>query len=113
MNEASIDELKRDIIFRDDSELPVLCISLFDNQMIFTTKKIGSRYFEDITKPNSSKDNPNTIEFKIIRYSNSQQTDPDYDSRLIFDNYYFVKGGCRKIKFNSNFRKYLKLFIKS
>jgi len=89
MNEASIDELKRDIIFRDDSELPVLCISLFDNQMIFTTKKIGSRYFEDISKPNSGKGNPNTIEFKIIRYSNSQQTDPDYDSRLIFDNYYF------------------------
>ena len=89
MNEASIDELKRDIIFRDDSELPVLCISLFASQMIFTTKKIGRRYFEDITKPNSSKDNPNTIEFKIIRYSNSQQTDPDYDSRLIFDNYYF------------------------
>ena len=86
MNEASIDEIKRDILFKDGSELPVLCISLFASQMIFTTKKVGSRYFEDITKPNSGTDNPTTIEFKILRYTDNQKSDPNFDSRLIFDN---------------------------
>lgn len=89
MNEASIDEIKRDILFKDGSELPVLCISLFASQMIFTTKKVGSRYFEDITKPNRGSDTATTIEFKILRYTDTQKTDPNYDSRLIFDNYYF------------------------
>jgi len=89
MNEASIDKIKKELIFNEVSLLPTFCISLFDNQMIFTTKKIGSRYFEDISRPNSGKGNPNTIEFKIIRYTDTQQTDPNYDSRLIFDNYYF------------------------
>lgn len=89
MNEESIAKIKRDLIFSEGLTIPTLCISLFDNQIIFTTKKIGSRYFEDITKLNSETDNPTTIEFKILRYTDSQKTDLDYDSRLIFDNYYF------------------------
>ena len=89
MNQASIDEIKRDILFKEGSELPILCISLFDSQMIFTTKKVGSRYFEDITKPNQGSDTPTTIEFKILRYTDTQKTDPNFDARLIFDNYYF------------------------
>jgi hypothetical protein len=89
MNQTSIDEIKRDILFKEGSVLPVLCISLFASQMIFTTKKVGSRYFEDITKPNQGSDAPTTIEFKIIRYTDTQKTDPNFDARLIFDNYYF------------------------
>jgi len=89
MNEASVDEIKRDLIFKEGSELPILCISLFASQMIFTTKKVGSRYFEDITKPNKGTDKPTTIEFKILRYTNTQKSDPNFDTRLIFDNYYF------------------------
>ena len=89
MNQTSIDEIKRDILFKEGSELPVLCISLFASQMIFTTKKVGSRYFEDITKPNQGTDTATTIEFKILRYTDTQKTYPNYDSRLIFDNYYF------------------------
>jgi hypothetical protein len=88
MNQQSIDEIKRDLIFKEGSELPILCISLFSSQMIFTTKKIGSRYFEDITKHKGT-DTPTTIEFKILRYTDTQKTDPNFDSRLIFDNYYF------------------------
>jgi hypothetical protein len=89
MNQANIDEIKRDLLFKESSELPILCISLFDSQMIFTTKKVGSRYFEDITKPNQGNDTPTTIEFKILRYNDTQKTDSNFDSRLIFDNYYF------------------------
>ena len=89
MNDERIDKIKRDIIFNDGINIPTLCISLFDNQIIFTTKKIGSRYFEDITKLNSETDNPTTIEFKILRYTDNQKSDPNFDSRLIFDNYYF------------------------
>jgi hypothetical protein len=89
MNQANIDEIKRDILFKEGSELPVLCISLFASQMIFTTKKVGSRYFEDITKPNQGSDTATTIEFKILRYTDNQKTDPNFDSRLVFDNYYF------------------------
>jgi len=89
MNQASIDEIKRDLLFKEGSELPILCISLFDGQIIFTTKKVGSRYFEDITKPNQGSDTPTTIEFKILRYTDTQKTDPNFDARLIFDNYYF------------------------
>lgn len=89
MNQHSIDEIKRDILFKEGSELPILCISLFASQIIFTTKKVGSRYFEDITKPNRGSDIANTIEFKILRYTDTQKTDPNFDSRLIFDNYYF------------------------
>ena len=89
MNQASIDEIKRDLLFKEGSELPILCISLFDGQIIFTTKKVGSRYFEDITKPNQGNDTPTTIEFKILRYTDTQKTDPNFDARLIFDNYYF------------------------
>ena len=89
MNEESIAKIKRDLIFSEGLNRPTLCISLFDNQIIFTTKKIGSRYFEDITKLNSETDNPTTIEFKILRYTDNQKSDPNFDSRLIFDNYYF------------------------
>ena len=89
MNEESIAKIKRDLIFSEGLNIPTLCISLFDNQIIFTTKKIGSRYFEDITKLNSETDNPTTIEFKILRYTDNQKSDPNFDSRLIFDNYYF------------------------
>ena len=88
MNEESIAKIKRDLIFSEGLNIPTLCISLFDNQIIFTTKKIGSRYFEDITKLNSETDNPTTIEFKILRYTDNQKSDPNFDSRLIFDSCY-------------------------
>ena len=39
MNDERIDKIKRDIIFNDGINIPTLCISLFDNQIIFTTKK--------------------------------------------------------------------------
>lgn len=105
MNQQNIDEIKRDIIFKEGSELPILCISLFASQMIFTTKKIGSRYFEDITKPNQGTDNPTTIEFKILRYTDSQKTDPNFDSRLIFDNYYFDVSSNSHLSVDSFFSK--------
>jgi hypothetical protein len=105
MNQQNIDEIKRDILFKEGSELPILCISLFASQMIFTTKKIGSRYFEDITKPNQQTDNPTTIEFKILRYTDNQKTDPNFDSRLIFDNYYFDVSSKSYLTVDSFFSK--------
>jgi hypothetical protein len=105
MTQQNIDEIKRDILFKEGSELPILCISLFASQMIFTTKKIGSRYFEDITKPNQQTDNPTTIEFKILRYTDNQKTDPNFDSRLIFDNYYFDVSSKSYLTVDSFFSK--------
>jgi hypothetical protein len=43
--------------FDKNKDLPKLCISVYKNNIIFTTKKIGSRFFEDISvidkRPNS------------------------------------------------------------
>ena len=105
MNEESIAKIKRDIVFTEGLNLPTLCISLFDNQVIFTTKKIGSRYFEDITKLNEGTDNPITIEFKILRYTDNQKSDPNFDSRLIFDNYYFEVANESHLTIDSFFSK--------
>jgi hypothetical protein len=89
MTQQSIDEIKRDLIFKEGSELPILCISLFSSQMIFTTKKIGSRYFEDITRMESHSKSVSTIEFKMLRIDDRMTTNSDFDSRLAFDKYYF------------------------
>ena len=38
------------IKWTNDYTSPTMCISLWNNKMIFTTKKVGSRYFEDLSK---------------------------------------------------------------
>lgn len=72
---------------------PTICISIFENKLIFTTKKVGSRYFEDIsvirdeTHPQSG--DRRSIDFQPIFNLESNESMPDYDNRLNFDKYYF------------------------
>ena len=56
-----------------DSALPTLCISVYKNNLIFTTKKIGSRYFEDISTDDT--DNKNYIDVRL-NYLNSNSEIP-------------------------------------
>ena len=84
-----IEEIKKSINFNEDIALPTLCIAVYDCQIIFTTKKVGSRYFEDITRTQSPSKSVSTIEFKILRADDSILKNSDFDSRLLFDKYYF------------------------
>ena len=63
--------------------LPTLCISYYKNQIIFTTKKAGSRYFEEIseTKPAGF----SSIEFSIHEKNDAHDPNPNF----IIGNYYF------------------------
>lgn len=54
-----------------DSALPTLCISVYKNNLIFTTKKIGSRYFEDISIDDT--DNKNYIDVRLNYLNNNSE----------------------------------------
>lgn len=53
------------------SALPTLCISVYKNNLIFTTKKIGSRYFEDISIDDT--DNKNYIDVRLNYLNNNSE----------------------------------------
>lgn len=74
-------------------KLPTICISIFENKLMFTTKKVGSRYFEDISV---IRDNSNpygnrrlSIDIKLESHDDSVKSLEDYDEQLVFDKYYF------------------------
>jgi hypothetical protein len=52
-------------IFDKEFDYPVLCISIVGNYLVFTTKKTGSRYFEDISSDILYKTKKNSINFYI------------------------------------------------
>lgn len=72
---------------------PTVCISIFQNKLIFTTKKVGSRYFEDISvirdENHPKSGDRQSIDFQLMYHSDSSESMPDYDSRLVFGKYYF------------------------
>lgn len=86
----------RDFInWNDDYTLPSMCISLWNNKMIFTTKKIGSRYFEDLSRTDGGViDGPvKSIDFRIERISKPALNAGTYDNRLLWgSHHYFVTG---------------------
>jgi len=84
----------RDYInWNNDCTLPSMCISLWNNKMFFTTKKIGSRYFEDLSKTDGGEINGRvkSIDFRIERIRETELDDTKYDKRLVWgSHYYFV-----------------------
>jgi hypothetical protein len=83
----TIDDFRKSL--EENSEetiLPTICISIFENKLIFTTKKVGSRYFEDISRVEGM---IHSIDFKLIPNTDSLKSDDRYDDRLEFGKYYF------------------------
>jgi hypothetical protein len=87
------EEYRKTLINSDGYNPPTVCISIFQNKLIFTTKKVGSRYFEDISAiredSESNSNDRRSIDFQLIFNSESSRSMPDYDGRLNFDKYYF------------------------
>jgi len=100
-----IEEIKKSINFNEDIALPTLCIAVFAGQIIFTTKKVGSRYFEDITRTESPSKSVSTIEFKILRVDDNTLKNLDFDSRLLFDKYYFELSPNSFLSIDAFFKK--------
>jgi hypothetical protein len=71
-------------IFDKEFDYPVLCISIVGNYLVFTTKKTGSRYFEDISSDILYETKKNSINFYL---SKSQYNQNDSDCNFI--NYKF------------------------
>ena len=95
----------KDINFNENITLPTLCIALYSGQIIFTTKKIGSRYFEDITRIESPTNSVSTIEFIILKVDEHTPKYENFDSRLIFDNYYFKLSNSSFLSVDEFFNK--------
>jgi len=100
-----IEEIKKSINFNEDIALPTLCIAVYAGQIIFTTKKVGSRYFEDITRTESPSKSVSTIEFKILRVDDNTLKNLDFDSRLLFDKYYFELSPNSFLSIDAFFKK--------
>jgi hypothetical protein len=87
------EEYRKTLANSDGYNPPTVCISIFQNKLIFTTKKVGSRYFEDISairdESESTSNDRRSIDFQLIFNSESSRSMPDYDDRLNFDKYYF------------------------
>lgn len=62
-------------INNEQFKYPTLCVSIVDNYLVFTTKKNGSRYFEDISLDSKTTHQINTINFYI---HNSSEYRGDY-----------------------------------
>lgn len=87
------EEYRKTLNNSDGYNPPTICISVFENKLIFTTKKVGSRYFEDISaiRENSeyTSGDRRSIDFQLMFNSDSSHSMQDYDDRLNFDKYYF------------------------
>jgi hypothetical protein len=87
------EDYKDFIKWNNDYTSPTMCVSLWNNKIIFTTKKVGSRYFEDLSKTDGGVQNgpSKSIDFRLERLGRYSKDDPKYDKRLIWDShYYFV-----------------------
>lgn len=78
------------IINNNEFNYPILCISVIDNYLVFTTKKNGSRYFEEVSE--NPKFSSNTINLYLHDLSN-WPTDDIY----IFSDFAFEKSPSTKI----------------
>lgn len=65
---------------------PIICISIIDDNLIFTTKKIASRYVEKLSKTDSG--TINTINFKLHNSSDNEYNNQS-DVRLKTEIYSF------------------------
>jgi hypothetical protein len=87
------EEYRKTLTNSDSYTPPTICISVFQNKLIFTTKKVGSRYFEDISaiSPDNTTNSGNrrSIDFQLVYNSESNHSMHEYDSRLEFGKYYF------------------------
>ncbi len=62
------------IINNQEFKYPTLCISVIDDYLVFTTKKNGSRYFEDLSLNNECGE-VNTIDLYLhnnLNFNNSE-----------------------------------------
>lgn len=68
-------------------QLPLLTIAKIDNKVIITTKKVASRYFDDLSRENMNS-RKNTTD---VRLYNSSDIDilPTNDDRLFYKDLYF------------------------
>jgi hypothetical protein len=64
-------------------EFPLLCISIYNDTLIFSTKKIGSRFFERNYITTSGENIENTINFKLIKSTEK--------SALKYNSYEFIE----------------------
>jgi hypothetical protein len=86
-------DYKHLINWHSDYTLPTMCVSLWNNKIILTTKKVGSRYFEDLSRTDGGGvDGPvKSIDFRIERVDKNAINDPKYDKRLLWgSHHYFV-----------------------
>lgn len=66
---------------------PTFCISLINNNIVFTTKKTGSRFFEELSCDNTNDNLIKTINLKL--FSKKDVTNLDLD--FVFGEYYFTE----------------------
>jgi hypothetical protein len=86
--------------------LPTICISIYKNKIIFTTKKNGSRYFEDIAANRDSL-KPHQIYRQSIDLLPIQfeSINNEMDERMIYGEYYFDKSPHSYIDIDTFFDK--------
>lgn len=86
--------------------LPTMCISIYKNKIIFTTKKNGSRYFEDIGADRDAL-RPHQIYRQSIDYLpvKFDVIHNEMDERMILGEYYFDEMPHSHITTNTLFEK--------
>jgi hypothetical protein len=68
-------------------ELPMLCISKVNDKVLITTKKVASRYFDDLSRENEESIK-NTVDVRLYN-SSLEHLLPTHDDRLFYNDLYF------------------------
>jgi hypothetical protein len=68
-------------------ELPMLCISKVNDKVLITTKKVASRYFDDLSRENEESIK-NTVDIRLYN-SSLEHLLPTHDDRLFYNDLYF------------------------
>jgi len=90
-------------ILNKEFNYPTLCISIVDNYLVFTTKKTGSRYFEDISFDKINLNQRNSINITI--HNNEYRTNDNLEYN--FFNYNFEVYNSNKLIDINQFLKIL------
>jgi len=86
-------------------QLPLLTISKIDNKVLITTKKVASRYFDDLSRENMDS-HKNTADVKLQNFQLENFKFSDIDNKLVYKDLYFYF--TEESGLNSN--EFLKLF---
>lgn len=81
---------------------PTICLSVVDNTIVFTTKKIGSRFFEELSVDSKNSKIWNTINLKIFDNNNIGEFRPEFE----FGKYYFEENYGSFVDTNYLFKKF-------